>query len=356
VRRTKAIELRRQILAELSGTRKKPIYALGLQSAEAPAKRRAEARLAVGYSRVGDNPADYILELRVQRKGVAFAAAEKIADHVNGDANIEIIPEVTIQPRAEPRGAARVRQLCQKTRPLHLGLSIGHADGASGTLGGFVELERGDGIISCSHVIALLGDIDFDAQNPIYQPGPSDRKPLTSASVVANLTDAATLSTTNPNESDSAVALLRESVGHEGNVIPRGFPLAGRVIELPPDGFEPMKRCPVYKLGKATGLTEGTLAGYGISGISVKTCAAPPRNYLFNNVIQVDWRPRGTPFSQPGDSGSLLFVESGDSLYALGMVFAGGYRVDSATARRQRGVSFCGDLGTILATHNARWL
>ena len=358
MRLNKAIQLKTQIVGEVSGARKKQIYTTGLQSADtALSKRRPETRLAVGYSRLGDEPDDYILELRVQRKGVALTTAERIAREVGGDANIEIIPEVLIQPRREIMPAARAQQhMCQRVRPLHIGLSIGHPDGSSGTLCCFVELANGrDALLSCNHVIALLGAVNLDDTNLIFQPGP-DQKALTTDDAIATLADIATLSSTHPNEADSAVAELREAVSHEGNVVPSGFQFAGRAIEIPPPGFLPLKNSPVYKLGKATGFTEGKLAGYGIDGISVKTQTVPPRNLTFKTVMQVDWKALSAPFSSPGDSGSLLFTESGDSLYALGMLFAGGYKVDKGAGRRQKGVSLCCDIGRILKIHKAAWL
>jgi hypothetical protein len=126
-------------------------------------------QLSVGLSRQDRN--DYHLEIRLRKPaGNAYETAVNLKRKSPNEVHIGIIqflrapsnPDV-VHSSIEADGHA---PLCKEKRPLHLGLSAGHKDGGTGTLGAFVENSNNKtAILSNSHV---FGD---KAQTRICQPG-----------------------------------------------------------------------------------------------------------------------------------------------------------------------------------------
>ena len=101
-----------------------------------------EDRLAVGYSHL--KKGSYRLELRVQRRsGAAYRLAEEFKKKARQEANIEEVPLIEIPLGSNGPDFAGLKALTQYRRPLHIGLSVGHADGPAGTLGAFVSDDDG---------------------------------------------------------------------------------------------------------------------------------------------------------------------------------------------------------------------
>jgi hypothetical protein len=228
-------------------------------------------------------------------------------------------------------------------------LSIGHSDGDAGTLGAFVSDEDDrECILSNNHVLALMGQADV--RDAIFQPGSPDQRPLRGTFKIAELSDFAVISKKAWNTADSAIATLVDGIDHESNKIPEGlgFPSEGRLITGPPDADALMqllrKYEPVCKIGRTTGLTEGRLSAIALDNVPVKTSIG---NLVFNDVLEITWKSKKTPFSQPGDSGSLVFTKKG--FVAVGLHFASGSKRKSG---REIGVSYSCNILAVFKTHN----
>ncbi|WP_049639220.1 hypothetical protein [Methylophilus sp. TWE2] len=80
----------------------------------------------------------------------------------------------------------------------------------------------------------------------------------------------------------------------------------------------------VYKVGRTTGYTTGYVQGmlHGEWGCNYTAHGIGPQLAFFHNVFLVN-DPQGTPFSLPGDSGSLVVADISGTLKAVGIVFAG---------------------------------
>lgn len=160
-----------ELKAEVESLLRHEAERLAGPQAEAYINPRVEGRLAVGYSQRSAN--DYQLELRVQRpNGQAFRLAEQIREErARGEANIEVVAVVEIPTRSGVDKAGQ-KPLQKTKRPLHIGLSIGHPSGGSGTLGGFVADDNAVYLLSANHVLSLFGQADD--KDRIYQPGSTD--------------------------------------------------------------------------------------------------------------------------------------------------------------------------------------
>ena len=305
-------------------------------------EQRPESRLAVGYSRKSAN--DYQLELRVQRPGgPAHKQAEELKEtEAKGEANIEVITVVEI-PAQSHVAKLEAAPLGESRRPLHIGLSVGHPDGGSGTLGAFVGNATADFILSNNHVFALMGKAK--KLEPIFQPGGTDRWPLTDEDQIATLANFNIISRTKRNTIDSAIARMEPEMAHESNRIPKklGFPLEGQLIEYggKVTDLELKAGSELCKIGRTTGFTEGSLSAIALDMVTVKT---PLGNVLFDDVIEVNWLAKDRPFTLPGDSGSLVFTKDGRK--AIGLHFAGGTKL--LADGREVGVSYACSLAAVL--------
>jgi hypothetical protein len=344
--KTSVLELKNQILESLIERGEE-------DDQQALVNPRIESRLAVGYSQRSDG--GYQLELRVQSgKGTAYRKAVTFKELAKQEANIEIIPRIEIpSKKAILEQAENKEPLRQNTRPLHIGLSIGHAKGGAGTLGAFVSDKNGkECILSNNHVLALMGQADL--KDKIFQPGNPDQWPIMADDYVAELSNYPVIATDARNEADSAIAIMRAGVKHESNKIPKnmGFPMQGRMIKEADDldsMLELLKKDEVVcKIGRTTGYTEGQIGAVFLDNVPVRTSIG---NVVFDNVIQVNWESNAKAFSSPGDSGSLVFTKRG--LVAVGLHFAGGVR---RVEGKEVGVSYSCDIATVLNTHSASLL
>lgn len=320
MQKTSVLELKKKVLRSLNRATTARAHA----GAQSLVPERLEQRLAVGYSQVKKE--EYRLELRVQKgRGPDYAEAEKVKELLaKGEANIEIVPRIEIPSTTGLLETSGQPSLVGQRRPLHLGLSIGHAAGGAGTLGCFVETPDGEGFLSNQHVLAPIEDVKRGVHGDrIYQPGRPDRARLAARDEVGRLADYGVVERSNRNAVDWAVATLSEGVDHEGNRLPAGLgsPFEGKALNraggydlLGPDML-------VYKVGRTTGFTIGMVGAVALDNVPVWT---PQGNVIFDNVLEVRWLGDGYPFSAPGDSGSVVFAEEEGGLVAVALHFAGG--------------------------------
>lgn len=285
--------------------------------AESLVNTRVDHRLAVGISE--HRKSEYRLELRVQRfRGPAYDEAKAVQKKAKGEANIEVVPRIEIPAIATLRDRQSASRLAGQRRPLHIGLSVGHAAGGAGTLGGFVETPDGDCLLSNQHVLAPNDEVTADPArgDRVYQPGKPDQKRLAARDAVARVSNYAVVERNDRNTVDWAVARLLPDIPHDGNRIPKGLgcPLEGRVLNQAA-GYEVLgPREVVLKTGRTTGFTRGTINAVALDNVPIWTASG---NVIFDNLIEVRWESARKPFSRPGDSGSLVFTETDQAVVGL---------------------------------------
>jgi hypothetical protein len=193
-----------------------------------------------------------------------------------------------------------------RERPLSIGLSVGHVDGGTGTLGFFAETEGTRVLVSNNHVIAL--ENNAAPGDLILQPGPSDGG--TEADRVAHLHDFVPLDFAGgPNTVDLALAATDEDI--DGGSFPGG--------SLNPDPQDADRNLVVRKRGRTTGVTRGLVTD---ANATIKL------RYLHGTaILREQCLVRGLenmPFSQPGDSGALVIDET--ARRPVGLVCGGSAR------------------------------
>ena len=197
-------------------------------------------------------------------------------------------------------------------RPVPIGVSSGHLNTATGTLGARVTDGTNVFALSNNHVYAASNNASIG--DGIIQPGnvdggsdPADRIGTLHAFQSINFTDGTT------NTIDAAIALT--SVGNVGtSTPPEGY---GTPSTVPATAFVGQA---VQKFGRTTGFQLGTVAEINVS---VDVCYVFFFGTCFEDarfVNQVAVTPDA--FSAGGDSGSLIVTQDGNRPVAL--LFAGG--------------------------------
>jgi hypothetical protein len=216
--------------------------------------------------------------------------------------------------RRFPRQAKARKQTTQmpdpraKIRPAQPGCSIGYQDPANqivmaGTFGALVKDKDGLYVLSNNHVLADENQLHSGA--PIYQPGLLDLDDP-SSDKIAELTRFIPLQTQQPNTVDCAIAKATSPKIVSKDVLYIGAPQGTTAAAMD---------MPVHKFGRTTGYTVGQISSvdtdvtvqYGIGNIT-----------FTEQIIVVG---TGQPFSNEGDSGSLI-LERGTN-QAVALLFAG---------------------------------
>ena len=147
------------------------------------------------------------------------------------------------------------------------------------------------------------------------------------------------------NYVDCAYAVLRDGIDHEGNRIPRGFrfrsPDIGKEITQVRnyDAIGPDTK--LAKVGRTTGYTTGIASGISIDDVTVYLPGLG--NVRFDNLLEIRWPSLEKPFSDLGDSGSMVFIPG--ALDGVGLLFASGVLdIDG----EEVGVSYACHLSTVL--------
>lgn len=204
----------------------------------------------------------------------------------------------------EKVGSIRFKTPTSYHRPPFPGISVGHYKITAGTLGCFVQDEKGKSyILSNNHVLANTDNSFW--RDPILQPGKLDggdrRK-----HIIASLSYVVPLSRTAPNFMDAAIAVIENDLNLEYSIYKKGR-VAGIVL--------PYNKMKVEKWGRTTGHTTGSITTRNLD-IQVD----------FDSEIlefhdQFEIRGRGIMFCDGGDSGSLI-LERG-TFNSVGLLFAG---------------------------------
>ena len=195
--------------------------------------------------------------------------------------------------------------------PTPCGVSIGHAEPVgqshlTGTLGCLVDTPGGRCVLSNNHVLVVsnaagLGD-------HIFQPSPSDAASSGTYARIATLTDFEPLRFGSAvNRMDAAIAALDHADSATADIMTIGPPANPPVA--------PFLGQSVVKHGRTTGLTFGSVVDTSFDG----NVHYDGRVAYFEDQIVVAGDTG--PFSEPGDSGSLVLDTSGP--HPVGLLFAG---------------------------------
>ncbi|MBZ4421522.1 S1 family peptidase [Myxococcus sp. RHSTA-1-4] len=265
---------------------------------------------------------DFRLAIRLQ---ILSHEARSYAAYVTGKAADEADVSFIGRVQAPPARAASSRYR-KRIRPLAPGFSLGHVGVTAGTLGGFVVDAKGrPGILSNNHVLAANNA--GKKGDAILQAGPMDGGTYP-VDEVARLERFIRLRR-HGNTADAAFALL--SAGVEARPLYR----KRRLTDVMPVE-EIQSSLAVWKLGRTTGHTRGTVTAIEVDQVTVDYSGTL---HTFDGQLEVAGGTR--PFSQGGDSGALVV---GGANRGVGLLFAG----SEAGGPLGIGVSYANPLQTVL--------
>ncbi|MBK3625289.1 hypothetical protein JHN59_10605 [Streptomyces sp. MBT49] len=192
-------------------------------------------------------------------------------------------------------------------RPAPSGVSLGHSSGTTGTLGFFARRDGDLFVVGCNHVLAC--ENQSTVSDVIVQPAPEDGGSA-AGDAVAELSSWVKLRFgRSRNRVDAAMAVVTEPVRTVSPAIFDVGPI-GRGLCQPQDDLK------VLKYGRTTGLSRGVVTDYPVTA---RVRHGLRRAFMADQMIveSVD----GRPFSDHGDSGSLV-VEEG-TFNPVGVVCGG---------------------------------
>lgn len=188
-----------------------------------------------------------------------------------------------------------------RMRPAQPGCSIGSQFSGSelgrltaGTFGAVVRCGDKAFILSNNHVLANDNRVPSGAR--VFQPGLRDYGDL-SKDHIANLSLFVPLRENPPNDVDCALAEVSDPSTVGASILGIGS-LASK------DPLPPSEGLKVEKFGRTTGHTTGRVLDPSADCI-VDYGGYPPQTFHFRNQVFIEG-DLGCPFSQPGDSGSLI--------------------------------------------------
>jgi hypothetical protein len=317
------------------------VVALGAQPLDAVPKRQRTIALGITSGRQDR----FKLAIRVQRSALLHSDQVKhMVANAKGEADVRVIGRVDKRPartRVAAAAAAGGPWYQSNERPLLIGSSVGHFLVTAGTLGCFV---RGKGkkvfMLSNNHVLA--NEDNAKAGDAALQPGRYDggQKPK---DAVAALDHWVKLKLKSPNRVDCAVAALADPNNCDPYLL-RGI-LAGsqdgKLVGMVGAGVLD-EGLSVRKVGRTTGATAGRVTAFEVDNVVVNYGVG---NLRFDGQIEIE--STGTaPFSDGGDSGSLIVTDDG---HALALLFAGS---ETGGGANGLGVTYANPLDAVLSALN----
>lgn len=263
----------------------------------------------VGCDRVSGEP--QVVVYCQDEKFIRSGVMERIVEVARGEARVEFTGRATLQHRA-------------RRRPPMVGSSVGHGQVTAGTIGCFVQHRGagGIGLLSNNHVLAATNAARIG--DAILQPGRADGGDPKDC-VIGQLRDFVQLhfGSEARNFCDAAWAEINPELG-----LPKGNALYKDGIEIGQLGSTPnlavLPGDPVSKIGRTSTHTDGTIDAVGVNHINIALVSGGSEVIArFDDQIAIVGE---NDFSQPGDSGSVVF----DREYApVGLLF-GGYARSAA--------------------------
>ena len=270
---------------------------------------------------------DYGVAVRVQASRGSQPTAERLRELFAGQTGIDFRMIGTVR--------AYKPWYRDISRPLCIGPSVGHYQITAGTLGAFVTVRRKSGtfMLSNNHVLANVDNATRGDR--VLQPGPIDN--LAPNQLIAGTFESAVaLKKTALNRVDCAIAKINDGIGVEPSELWNVGLLAGTATPYDSDSMV------VFKIGRTSGLSWGRITATELDPIEINMGSAV---HAFDGQIEIE----GTgvsPFSRPGDSGSLVV----DSQYkAIGLLFAG----STTGGRNGKGLTYANPMDDVLDQLNA---
>ncbi len=317
-----ARELKERVLRDLTATvaTASAVRSMGIRTQASQPGKDSMRSIAIGISLKGKQ---HCLAVRVQRRAMeSHPIIEQMRKSSKGEIDVRYVGR--IQKLESPA------TLQKRRRPMAIGCSIGHHKITAGTLGCFV-VDRATGeilVLSNNHVLA--NENDAVAGDAILQPGKFDGGTLAKSNV-GKLKAFVKLRKTGTNFVDCAVSSIKTGVKHRKHVLGSFGKLIGLGTEFVPEGTK------VHKVGRTTGETTGSVTAFEIDNVVVGYDIG---NLRFDNQIEIEGTGND-PFSDGGDSGSLIFNEN---LEAIAILFAGG---DSGGSNGM-GLTYANPIRTVL--------
>lgn len=281
---------------------------------------------AVGIAPRADG--EYAVAIRLTEDQEAQDALARLAAESPDDVEVRTVGVI------RPQTAPDVGDLQSRQRPIYPGVSVGHPDVTAGTLGGFVTVDGVLHLLSNSHVTANSGQAAVG--DDTLQPGVADGGDP-AADVVGTLAAFAPLVTDQPNLADAAISAVADDVEHD----PTGYP-GGALGEMTAD---PPADSRVEKVGRTTGHTTGRVTAFEVDGITVQYDVGL---LSFDDQIEIEG-DGDLPFSEGGDSGSVIWTSTDRSPF--GLLFAGSTQGGS----NGRGLTYANPLTVVLEQFGAEW-
>jgi hypothetical protein len=246
---------------------------------------------------------DYRLAVRVQQQGiVASEPVQEISRLARGEVDVRYIGRVRkLASSPRPLGKEGADYYRRRRRPLIAGCSIGHYEITAGTLGCFVRNARGaTRILSNNHVLA--DENRAKKGDDILQPGRFDggRRPRDTVGVLDTFVR---VKFRGRNQVDAAIATISKGIEFEPP-------------KLTGVAADPAAVVDVAKVGRTTALTRGRIVAFEVDNVVVEYDQGPA---VFDGQLEIESSGDG-PFSDGGDSGSLIYTDAG---LAVGLLFAG---------------------------------
>jgi hypothetical protein len=256
--------------------------------------------IALGIAQKGKGA--YHLAVRIQTRALENSPQlEAIRQKAKGEVDIRYIGRVT--KRAAPWNQSR-------ERPLLIGVSIGHYRITAGTLGCFAKTRNTSDprILSNNHVLA--DENQGRKGDAVVQPGRYD-KGKRGKDTAGALDKFVRLNANSANFVDCALATIKKGIRFDQTTLTGMGQLKGVANSIPDVGAL------VHKIGRTTGQTNGRVTAFEVDNVIIGYDIG---NLRFDNQIEIEGADDG-PFSQGGDSGSLVFD---DNWNAVSLLFAGG--------------------------------
>jgi hypothetical protein len=300
------------------------------KSGAKPTLDRLASTLRVGLGISKTNDGQPALTVAYDQKNSAGAKlAEQLVDESTPvKVSAVDIGRAEVPTRAQIiRPRSRVTAYVQGDR-LAPGSSVSHAHGQAATLGAFIRevgSGRSDqfGFVSSS-ALSLWGRARRG--DPILSPGVPDGV-RTMKNRVGELHDFCYLVPSNEeqdslyNSADLCHVVLQRA-GEFQNIVPlprspNDETITVHSVASEAELFDCINR-PVFKVGRTTGWTRGTLSVVALSAFSI--VGGDGRKYLFTNCALIESESPEVSFSSAGDSGAMVYSENG---VALGSIIGG---------------------------------
>ncbi|WP_020470285.1 hypothetical protein [Zavarzinella formosa] len=264
----------------------------------------AQPSIALGIARA--SAADFQLAVRIQRSELIDGnEVKEIRKRSMGEVDVRFIGRVTGQ-------ATRWGQ--QRHRPLQIGISVGNAKAAAaGTLGAFVRKRDTKAVCILSNNHVLANENQARIGDAILQPGGKkgeEEGDIDPADLIATLAKTVRLRKEGVNLVDAAMAELAAGQEFDPGTIRGLGNLAGLGAEFVDVGTK------LAKLGRMSGLTHGRVTVFELDTLIIDYGIGKLR---FDQQLEIEGAG-DDPFSQTGDSGSLI-VEA-DTRLAVALLFA----------------------------------